>query len=69
LAVTDAGTCDADGKMRLAGSGAADQHEIALLVQKVSAGEVSHQRLVDRRVLELELVDLLGVNPGARLAS
>jgi hypothetical protein len=38
---------------------AVDQHDVALLVKEVSAGEVAHQRLVHRRILEGELVDLL----------
>jgi hypothetical protein len=46
--------------VRLAGAGAADQHGVALLVEEVAAGEVADQRLVDRRVVEVELLDLLG---------
>ena len=40
--------------------GSTDQHDIALVLQEVSAGEISGQRLVDRRVCEVELVDFLG---------
>ena len=35
--VTDAGARDGDGKMRLAGAGAADQHDVALMRQEVAA--------------------------------
>ena len=46
--------------MGLAGAGAADQHEVALLGEEASAGEVADQGLVDRRGVEDELVDVLG---------
>jgi hypothetical protein len=46
--------------MRLAGSGSADQHGIALLDNKAAARQIADQRLVDRRVGEIEVVDLLG---------
>ena len=59
-AVANAGACDADSEMGLAGSGSADQHEIALVVEEVSGGEVADQRLVDLGGLEVELLDLLG---------
>jgi TolB-like protein len=49
-----------DGEMRLARSGSADQDGIALLSDEAAAGEIAHQRLVDRRVLECEVVDVLG---------
>jgi hypothetical protein len=39
---------------------AVDQHDVALLLEEVSAGEVADQRLVHRRLHEGELVDLLG---------
>ncbi len=60
FAAPDAGSRDADREMRLAGSGAADEHHVALLIEEVAGGEVPHQRLVHRRVLEGELIDLLG---------
>ena len=56
----DAASGDGDGKMGLAGAGPADQHGVALLGDEVAAGEVVHQRLVDRRALELEVVEVLG---------
>jgi len=59
-AIADAGAGDGDGEMGLAGSGAADQHDVALVLQEVSAGEIARQRLVDRRGGEVELGDLLG---------
>jgi hypothetical protein len=51
---------DADREMGFAGTSAADQHEIALVSQEAAASEVVHQRLVDGRAVEDELVDLLG---------
>lgn len=59
-AVSDAGARDADREMGLAGPRAADQHEIALMIQKVAGGEVADQGLVDLGRFEVELVDLLG---------
>jgi hypothetical protein len=46
--------------MRLAGAGSADQHDVALVRQEVAAGEVANKGLVDRRVGEAEVVDILG---------
>ena len=46
---------DADGEMGLAGISAADQHEVALMVEEVSAGQVTDQGLVDLGRLEVEL--------------
>ena len=56
----DAASRDGDGEMGLAGSGAADQDDVALLGDEAAAGEIAHQALVDRRVLEGEVVDVLG---------
>src|ERR1700691_4266511 len=56
----DAASRDGDGQMRLAGAGSADQDDIALLSDEAAAGEITHQRLVDRRVLESDVVDVLG---------
>ena len=58
-AAADAGAGDADGEMGLAGAGAADQHEVALLGEEAAAGEVADEGLVDRRAVEGEVVDLL----------
>ena len=46
--------------MRLARAGSADQDDVALLGDEAAAGEIAHQSLVDRRVLEGEVVDVLG---------
>jgi hypothetical protein len=46
--------------MRLAGAGAANQDEVALLRDKVAAGEIAHQVLVDRCSVEGKVVDILG---------
>lgn len=51
---------DCDGKMRFAGAGPADQHGIALLGDEATAGEVIDERLVDRRILKLEAIEILG---------
>lgn len=59
-AVSDTGTRDADREMGLASPGSADQHEVALMVEEVSGGQVPDQGLVDLGRLEVELVDLLG---------
>ncbi len=59
-AVADAGPGDGDGQMGLAGPGATDKDDVALMGEEVAAGEVAHQRLVDRSVLEGEVVDVLG---------
>ena len=56
----DAASGDGDGKMGFAGAGPADQHGIALLGDEAAAGEVVHERLVDRRALELEVGEILG---------
>src|SRR6185436_7763493 len=45
----DTGACDRHRQMRLAGAGAADQHDVALLGDEAAAGEIAHQALVDRR--------------------
>ena len=56
----DAASGDGNGQMGLAGAGPADQHGVALLGDEAATGEVMHERLVDRRVLELEVVEVLG---------
>jgi hypothetical protein len=57
---SDAVSRDGDGEMRLARAGSADQDDIALLRDDAAAGEIAHQRLVDRRVLERVVADVLG---------
>ena len=56
----DADSRDGDRQMGLAGAGSADQHGVALLGEEGAAGEVANESLVDRRVLEGEVVDVLG---------
>ena len=46
--------------MGLAGAGAADQHDVALLGDEAAAGEIIDEGLVDRRAIELEVFDVLG---------
>ena len=60
FAVTDTGTGNCDGEMCLAGTSAADQHCVALMCQEVATGKVAHKGLVDRSVIEGEVVDILG---------
>ena len=59
-ACSDAASGNCDGKMRLAGAGAADQDSVALLGDEAAAGEIAHQGLVGRRTVELEVVEVLG---------
>jgi len=46
--------------MGLAGPGSPDQHDVTLLGDEGAAGEIANEGLVDRRVLEGEVVDFLG---------
>jgi hypothetical protein len=41
--------------MGLAGPRSANQHDIALLAEELPAGQITHQGLVDRGVIEGEL--------------
>ncbi len=59
-AVADQRPGNGDGQMRLAGSGAADEDGVALVGDEGAVGEVADQRLVDRRVGEVEVLDVLG---------
>src|SRR5271156_6683821 len=56
----DAAAGDGDSKVVFACTGAADQHGVALLRYEAAAGEIVDERLVDRRPLELEVVEVLG---------
>ena len=58
--IADDGPCDGNGDVGLARACPADQHDVALLVQELPAREVTHKRLVDRRAVEGELLDLAG---------
>ena len=55
---SDSGPGDGDGQMGLAGAGPADQDGVALMGDEVAAGEIPHQRLVDRRIVEDKIVDV-----------
>src|SRR5262249_34416121 len=57
---TDAGSRNGYGEMALAGAGSADQHGVARLGEKATARQIAHQRLIDRRAGEVEIVDVLG---------
>lgn len=57
---SDTTSGNGDGEVALAGAGPANQHDIALLGDEAAAGQVIDQRLVDRRALELEVVEVLG---------
>src|SRR5215208_3842734 len=59
-AAADAASGNGDGKMGLAGASSANQHGIALLGDKVPAGKLVDECLVDRRALELEVGKVLG---------
>ena len=58
--IADAGAGYGDGEVGLARSGTTDEDCIALLGEEVAAGQITHKRLVDRCLLEAELIDLLG---------
>ena len=59
-AVANAGPGDADGEMGLAGSGPADEDEVALMIEEVPGGEVADEGLVNLGRLEVELFQFLG---------
>ena len=46
--------------MRLAGTGSADQHCIALFGEKGAARQIADQRLIDWRAGEVKVLDVLG---------
>jgi hypothetical protein len=52
----DAASGNRDGKVRLAGTGATDQHDVTLLGNEAATSEVIHKGLIDRRALELEVI-------------
>ena len=56
----NAASRNGDGEMGLAGSGSADQHDVALLGDEAAAGEVFDQGLVDGRAGELEVGQVFG---------
>src|SRR6516162_5782469 len=59
-AAADASPRNSYGQMRLAGAGSADQHSVALFGEKGAARQIADQRLIDRRAVEVEVVDVLG---------
>jgi hypothetical protein len=56
----NATACDGDRQVSLAGPGSPYEHGVTLLSDESAAGEISNESLVDRRALELEVVDVLG---------
>src|SRR5271166_3082831 len=56
----DAAPRDGDRQVSLPGPGSADQHDVALLGDEGAAGEIANEGLIDRRVLEGEVVTSLG---------
>src|SRR5690606_28742370 len=58
--VADQRPGNGDGQMRLAGAGAADQDDIALIGDESAAGKIADQGFVDRSAGEVEVVDVFG---------
>jgi hypothetical protein len=58
-AAADAGADDRDGDVGLSGAGAADEDRVALLLDEAAGGEIAHQGLVDRRAVEIEVLEVL----------
>src|SRR5215470_2870936 len=56
----NAASTDRNGQMGLAGTGTADQHDIALRGEEAAAGEISHQRLIDWCAVKYKAVEILG---------
>ena len=46
--------------MGFSSAGSAHQHGVALLGQECAASKIAHEGFVDRRALELEVVEVLG---------
>jgi len=57
---SDAASGNGDSEMSLAGAGSADQHGVAWLGDEAATGQVVDERLVDRRALELEDIEVFG---------
>lgn len=57
--VADQGAGKGNRPMRLAGSGASDEHGVALVGDEGAIGKIADQHLVDRRAVEVELLDVL----------
>jgi len=58
-AVSDQGAGNGDGQMRFAGSGAADQNDVALIGDEGAGGKVVDQARIDRGAGEVEVVQIL----------
>jgi hypothetical protein len=56
----DARSRNGDRQMRFAGAGSADQYDIALFGKEGAACQIADRRFVDRRVGEVEVVDVFG---------
>src|SRR5690606_27026361 len=59
-AVANESTGNRDGQMALAGSRATDENDVALIGDEGAGGQFPHQRFIDGRVGEVEVVDVLG---------
>jgi len=59
-AVADQRSGDGDGQVRLACSGAADEHHVALVGDEAALRQIAHQAFVHRRAGEVEVLDVLG---------
>jgi len=57
---SDAGAGNADGEVGFAGSGSADQNQVALMIKEVTSCKIADQGLIDVGRFEVELVDLFG---------
>ena len=49
---------DGGGQVSLAGAGSTDQHDVLRLIHEVSAVQLTHQRLIDRALREVEAGDV-----------
>src|SRR5947209_7369264 len=59
-ATANAASGNCDGQMSLACAGSADQDCVALLSEEGTSSEIAHERLIDRRASELEVVEIFG---------
>lgn len=56
----DAASGNRDSKVRLASTGATDQHDVTLLGNEAATNEVIHKGRINRRAFELEVVEVFG---------
>src|SRR3977135_2303089 len=54
----DAASRDGNGEMRLAGPGAPDENDVALLRDEAASRKITHQGFVDGRAVKVEVVDV-----------